>query len=469
MRISMKTKIFLVAISTFLFAMVAINARATYGAKISVDEPQYLLSALSIIEDGDLDISDELDERRYWPYHPLKLSQQTIDLTEGGQRISPHDPLLPLLLALPMGIGGWFAAKVALAMIASLTAAATVWVTIRRFSISENIAAIVIGLCFASPPMTAYATQIYPEMPAALCLILGIGLCTSKLERKKLLWLSVVVTALPWLSVKYVPVAATLVLFAAMKHWKKEKRDLLVFGGALLVSGFVYLLVHKRIYGGWTVYASGDHFTNGEFEVVGRNPNFSARTRRLSGLLFDRGFGLVAWAPFYFALIPSFVALVKWRVKNWPVLWITVATGWSVSTWVALTMHGWWWPGRQVVVVLPAVIIAITLLAEKQKFWRWYICSSAVVAITGWIWLAIESQTGKRTLVVDFEDTAYPIYRFLRGTLPNFRDFGTASALLNSLWISLSLAAILPFFTKGNQSKIISSQSEEETASFTDS
>jgi len=144
MRLSTRMKILLVAISTFLFAMVAINARATYGAKISVDEPQYLLSALSLIEDGDLDISDELEERRYWTYHPLKLNQQTIDLNEDGQRISPHDPLLPLLLAIPMGIGGWVAAKVALAIIASLTAAATVWVAIRRFQVSENIAAIIV-------------------------------------------------------------------------------------------------------------------------------------------------------------------------------------------------------------------------------------------------------------------------------------------------------------------------------------
>ena len=51
MKLTTKTKIFLVAASTFLFAMIAINARATYGAKISVDEPQYLLSALSLIED----------------------------------------------------------------------------------------------------------------------------------------------------------------------------------------------------------------------------------------------------------------------------------------------------------------------------------------------------------------------------------------------------------------------------------
>ena len=114
-------------------AMIAINARATYGAKISVDEPQYLLTALSIAEDFDLDISDELDERRYLPFHELRLNQQTIDLNDSGQRISPHDPLLPILLALPMGLSGWLASKIALAVLAAITAAAaTVAATVNK-------------------------------------------------------------------------------------------------------------------------------------------------------------------------------------------------------------------------------------------------------------------------------------------------------------------------------------------------
>ena len=90
---SFTLKLALVFFTTLLIAMSAINARATYGAKISVDEPQYLLTALSLAEDFDLDISDELDEQRYLPFHELRLNQQTIDLNDSGQRISPHDPL----------------------------------------------------------------------------------------------------------------------------------------------------------------------------------------------------------------------------------------------------------------------------------------------------------------------------------------------------------------------------------------
>ena len=96
---SFALKLALVFFTTLLIAMSAINARATYGAKISVDEPQYLLTALSLAEDFDLDISDELDDK-YSLFHELRLNQQTIDLND-LQRISPHDPLLPLFLALP--------------------------------------------------------------------------------------------------------------------------------------------------------------------------------------------------------------------------------------------------------------------------------------------------------------------------------------------------------------------------------
>ena len=128
-------------------------------------------------------------------------------------------------------------------------------------------------------------------------------------------------------------------------------------------------------------------------------------------------------------------------------------------------MHGWWWPGRQLVIILPAAIIAITLLAERKKVWRWFIYTGALSAITGWIWLAIESQTGNRTLVVDFEEMPYPIYRFIRLIFPNFRDFGTKATLLNALWITLSCMASLALFKKKDKSEVITTQVEEATDS----
>ena len=116
-----------VALWTFVVALPAIGARASHGARVTADEPQYLTTAISIGEDFDLDISDELAERRFELYHEIDLNPQTIDLDDSGRRVSPHDPLLPALLAAPMLLGGWIAAKAALAVIAGAAAAATLW------------------------------------------------------------------------------------------------------------------------------------------------------------------------------------------------------------------------------------------------------------------------------------------------------------------------------------------------------
>ena len=61
---------------------VGIDARATYGARVSGDEPQYLLTATSIGEDGNLDIADEIAERRYRTYHEVDLDPQTMVLDD---------------------------------------------------------------------------------------------------------------------------------------------------------------------------------------------------------------------------------------------------------------------------------------------------------------------------------------------------------------------------------------------------
>ena len=39
--------------------------------------------------------------------------------------------------------------------------------------------------------------------------------------------------------------------------------------------------------------------------------------------------------------------------------------GWAIATWAALTMHGFWWPGRQVVVVLPLLLVAVLWWADR--------------------------------------------------------------------------------------------------------
>ncbi|HTE69245.1 MAG TPA: hypothetical protein VK942_10875, partial [Actinomycetes bacterium] len=104
---------------------------ATHETQTTADEPQYLLTAISLATDRDLDIADELAGGRWRPFHALPLPQQTEPLA-GGRRLSPHDPLLPLLLAAPVEVGGWVGAKLAMAAMAGLLAALLLWTAVRR-------------------------------------------------------------------------------------------------------------------------------------------------------------------------------------------------------------------------------------------------------------------------------------------------------------------------------------------------
>ncbi len=422
----------------FVVAALALDARATYGARVTADEPQYLLTSLSLAEDADLDIADELRDERFLDFHEVRLNPQTIELNAAGQRLSPHDPLLPLLLAPGMAVAGWVGAKLVLAAIGASTAMVTLWTAVRRFGVSPSVAALTVGGFFVTPPLTSYSTQVYPEMAAALAVMVAVGALTGRKTSAALtptalaptVLATISIVALPWLSVKYVPVAAVLAVALVGPPLLGDKhnniaRDLrrgILLCGALAAAGGIYLIVHQRIYGGWTVYAAGDHFVDGEFEVVGADPDYIGRSRRLVGLLIDREFGLIPWMPGFLLLPAALARLGRRRPSGWLLLVGLVMTGWAVATWVALTMHGWWWPGRQLVVVLPLAAVAIAMLIDDNRRLRPYAITAALVGMLSWLWLVIESSTDRRTLIVCFAETSGPWYRLASPLFPRHQS-----------------------------------------------
>src|SRR5688572_25351840 len=112
------------ALVGFAAAVAGLDMYASRGGRLTGDEPHYVLTAISIAEDADLNVADEYAAFRYQLFHARRLDPQGI---ENGRRIvEPHDPLLPAMLALPVRAGGWQGAKIALAAINAILAAALV-------------------------------------------------------------------------------------------------------------------------------------------------------------------------------------------------------------------------------------------------------------------------------------------------------------------------------------------------------
>jgi hypothetical protein len=428
-----------VGLLTVLAAGLGAGVSSTHGGHAAVDEPQYLLSALSLWEDHDLDISDELADRRFLAFHDADLPVQTATRPDGSQ-LSPHDPLLPVLLAVPMGLGGWLAAKLTLAVLAGILAALLLWTAVRRFAVPLRLAAPGVALATCTAPLAVYGQQVYPELPGALAALAAVAAITApRPDGRALAALAVAVLALPWLSVKYAPVGAALFLVAAVGLVRAGLRGrAAVLTAVLAAGGLVYLGVHRAIYGGITAYASGDAFQgSGEFGVVGFQPDYPGRTVRLLGLLVDRDFGIAAWQPAWFLLVPALVALLVTRPPHWPVLAVPLLAGWATATWVALTMQGFWWPGRQLVVVLPLAVLVILAWLSKLGRSAWLAAAAlAGVGVVYYVVLLVTGYAGGTRWVLAPDDLRLHWPAAL--LLPDDRDLTVADRIRYGAWMMVT-------------------------------
>lgn len=424
-----------------LVALPGIGVRATYGAQLTADEPHYLLTAISVAEDGDLDVADELDGERWRAFHEAELPVQE-QVMDDGRQLAPHDPLLAVLLAPAWAMGGWVGAKAALALLAGLLAALTTWTAIRRFAVRPATAAAVVAALSSAWPLAGYATQVYPELPAALVTVavVAVALRPGRPSAWRVTGLAALVSALPWLAVKYVPVAGALAGALVWQWWRAGHRSgagLLV--GLLGTSGAAYLALHQLWYGGWTVYAAADHFVDrGEFAVVGFDPDLPGRARRLVGLLVGRDFGLAAWQPLWLLAVPGLAVWSRRRPTGWGWIVVPLAAGWLNATFVALTMQGWWVPGRQVVVVLPLAAMALAWwLDGADRWWRVTAGVLAALGVVTYTWLVVDGLRERVTWVVDFAAVGDPLLTVRRAVLPNYLQVGPWTWVWQSLWLGV--------------------------------
>jgi hypothetical protein len=446
-----------VGVVAFLVAAAGIWVPATHTTETTADEPQYLLTAISLATDGDLDIADELAGGRWRAFHAVDLPEQTAPLA-GGRRLSPHDPLLPLLLAGPVAAGGWVGAKLAMAALAGVLAALLLWTAVRRLGVPLAAATLAAGVFACSPPLAVYGSQVYPELPAALAVLAAVAALTTPaapggLAARPTLVVGGAVVALPWLGVKYAPVAAAVALVAGWRLARAGRgRRALALAGSLAAAGIVFLVLHRWWYGGWTPYAAGDHFVAGELSVVGAEPDYLGRSRRLLGLLVDRGFGLAAWQPAWLLAVPALAALVRRRPAGWAALAAPLAAGWLVATFVALTMHGWWFAGRQVVVVLPLAALAVAWWAGPGRGRRLLLAVAGGVGVLAQLWLVAEGAAGRVTWAVDAAASANPLYRAWRLALPDYLAMSWWTWTLHGAWLA-ALAVWAVAAARGRQGR----------------
>ncbi|HSH59833.1 MAG TPA: hypothetical protein VK988_09385, partial [Acidimicrobiales bacterium] len=156
--------------------------------------------------------------------------------------------------------------------------------------------------------------------------------------------------------------------------------------------------------------------------ILDRHLTLGGRTYRLYGLFIDARFGLVRWLP---AAVLAVWGLRRRTALHGAVLGAAVLLG----TFVWITMMGWWFPGRPLIVALPALAVLIALGASRLP--------RVAVVLTAWS-LAIAAtvvwatHTGRVYTAVNPFDLGLPLPP--RAALPDFRTFKAGEVLASLAW-----------------------------------
>jgi hypothetical protein len=281
----------------------------TPGRRLTAAEAHVLLTADSIVSDGDLDVSNQYRAHAWerWYHAPLR---PTAAPDAAGRIFEPHGIGLPLLVAPAWALGGVTAVKLWLALLTALAFVSAA--SLARRLVPEpwaSGAALIGGL---SPPAVAAATSIRPEAAAAAALAGAAVLALRVRDEPRAViafWAALLVAMVPWIGLS-AALPAIVVALALARWLRRRQRGLSGFVAleVVLTSVVVFVTIDDRLYGGLTPYAG--RLAPGPATGLHDAPDALARLARLGEL----GGELVRWAPFS---LLAFAALwLLWRSRH---------------------------------------------------------------------------------------------------------------------------------------------------------
>src|SRR3954454_5161696 len=398
-----------------VFAVYAgtIGMRAAGDSQYAGAEPHYLLTAKSLVDDGDIDLTDDYRARGYRDFHPGTLRPQ--GLLTRGRLDEPHGVGFPIVIAPAFAIGGAKGVEVFLAAVAALAVVLAYRLALRVVPNPWALgAALAIGL---SPPLLAYSTAVYPE-GAAGALLAGAALlalrAAERPSRARAYGCCALVAALPWLEPKYLIPGAVIALYTFRKV-RQARRPVLAVTAVELIgfSAALYVGINEGLYGGGTPYSAA--VGGGSGIDVGFPQVFLGRAYRAVALLIDREYGLLRWAPVLALVAVGTVVLLRERrsglARAIPGLQaeesaalLTEATALAqlfVAVFLAPTMFGFWFPGR---LAVPAMLLATPLVALGHRRAPRAGTVLALIGVAASLWLYLDVRLGDAGLASNLPD-----------------------------------------------------------------
>ncbi len=413
-------------VAFLLFAVVGLKIHEDVG--LSGDEPHYLLITYSVLEDGDLRVQNNYFQEDHQLFYRGKIGPHLATGTE----YSIHGVGLPLLLVPGYAFGGLIGVVLTLALLAALLVA-TVFDTALRLTESAPLALVAAFLFGATSPALFLSVSAYPELPAALIVMVSLWRFTGPRETSwgGLGW-AVLIGTLPFFHMKFIPLM--LVLWGATALRLNARRGLIagcILSGVTLMA-FFYL-------------------TTGSIDPTasyGRQRVFlSSIPTGLLGLVFDQEFGLLPAAPFYLIGLVGLVSMVR---RHSLIGLVSVAVVAAVA--LPGAAHPLWSggnspPARFLFPALPLVAIAAVVAWQKERdrgVLPWFPTLAMTSLCVSWFTLVLPGQP----LYLNQKDGTGRLWEVLSDSwdLPSYLPSVVTGDARSMMWVGIGAVALLLAF-----------------------
>ena len=297
------------------------------------DEPHHMIMMQSLWRDHDLQVQNNYQRLDYEEYFPASL--EPAPARAAG---------LAVLGAPVFAWGGYHGVMWMQVLLTAITALLT-WRWALACTGSKEAATMAWAAVFLGAPLLLTSFAIYPEIPAAFGVMVVMGWRSTPQRADtpaEFVSRGLAVSALPWFSLTYSPLAAALVVILGLRGRANPRAVVAV------LSVFTLSL------------AASIFSTQGG---VGWHPELGNAFTGMVGLLFDQEFGVLPYAP---ALALGLAAVWKMAVARDP---ITRRHGRELAALllaqlVAVGSLEMWWggaapPGRMLVPILPVLALPI--------------------------------------------------------------------------------------------------------------
>ena len=448
------------AIAITLFAatvtVAGVGAQKLTGTSLfpSGDEPHYLVIAQSLWRDGDLKIKNNHDRGDYREYYPGDLEPHYLTRGKDAEIYSIHPIGLAVILAPVYALAG-YAGSVWFLIALGALALALAW----RWTVSmlnaPGAATFGWAVIALSAPFTFNTFTVYPEIAAAFAVMVAYSTAATTDTRRSsaLPWIAigVAIASLPWLSTKYAPMSAALLLVVSLRFVNLRKIEaatflrntkLWVVIAIYAISLVAWFAFFKIIWDDWSPTAP-----------YGSQRETSLQYLRLGapGLLFDQEYGVLAYAPAYILAATGLVHM--WRARgDLRRQAIEIVFIFSALLMLVGAFHIWWGgsaaPARPIASALPLLLLPIAVAfksaaagSPQRAAQHLLLAIGAGVAVTlliGQDGLLISNSRDGSSALLDYWLPRWPLWSLA----PSFiRQHWASAWLFMAWWLAIAFAA----------------------------